>query len=297
MCVRVTLTLTTSTLPLLSPTHRYRLTLKHEDAALAAKFPSLDMDDTSALSLCKVSANTRLVWKDLGPQIGYRTVFYLEYLGPMLFVALYATCPTALWGAGAQPAGSPLFDLAAPSRMHWVAQWGLWAWMLHFLKREFETAFVHKFSRPTMPLSNLYKNCTYYWSFGAIIGWPLCSPNYAAPSETAAYAGAALFALAELGNLAIHLKLSGMRKVEGSTKRDVPTGFGFDLVACPNYTFEVLSWVGFSVMTGLPAAWAFTALGFYQMQEWAQKKHREYKKTHGKEYTSLDRKAIVPFVY
>ena len=74
----------------------------------------------------------------------------------MLFVALYATCPAALWGAGAQPAGSPLFDLAAPSRMHWVAQWGLWAWMLHFLKREFETAFVHKFSRPTMPLSNLY---------------------------------------------------------------------------------------------------------------------------------------------
>ena len=104
-------------------------------------------------------------------------------------------------------------------------------------------------------------------------------------------------ALAELGNLAIHLKLAGMRKVEGSTKRDVPTGFGFDLVACPNYTFEVLSWVGFSIMTGLPAAWAFTALGFYQMQEWAQKKHREYKKTYGKEYTSLDRKAIVPFVY
>ena len=75
VCGCVTLTLTSTTLPLLSPTHRYRLTLKHEDAALAARFPSLDMDDTSALSQCKVSANTRLVWKDLGPQIGYAYVF------------------------------------------------------------------------------------------------------------------------------------------------------------------------------------------------------------------------------
>jgi very-long-chain enoyl-CoA reductase len=149
-----------------------------------------------------------------------------------------------------------------------------------------------------MPLQNLFKNCTYYWSFGAIIGYPLCSSSYQPPSdERLVYAGLAIFLLAELGNLAIHVKLANMRPAEGSKKRDIPMGFGFDLVACPNYTFEVASWVGFSLMTGLWASWAFTALGFYQMQEWAQKKHSEYKKTYDKEYTKLGRKAIVPFVY
>lgn len=32
-------------------------------------------------------------------------------------------------------------------------------------------------------------------------------------------------------------------------KRDVPSGPLFALVSCPNYTAEVLSWVGFSIMT------------------------------------------------
>jgi very-long-chain enoyl-CoA reductase len=41
---------------------------------------------------------------------------------------------------------------------------------LHFIKREFETIFVHRFSRPTMPLNNLFKNCVYYWSFGMLFG-------------------------------------------------------------------------------------------------------------------------------
>ncbi len=67
-------------------------------------------------------------------------------------------------------------------------------------------------------------------------------------------------------------------------------------MACPNYTFEVLSWVGFSVMTGLLFSYAFTAVGLLQMTDWALKKHREYKRTYDKEYTSLRRKAIIPFI-
>ena len=38
-------------------------------------------------------------------------------------------------------------------------------WLAHFVKREAETLWVHRFSRPTMPRGNLVKNCAYYWAF------------------------------------------------------------------------------------------------------------------------------------
>lgn len=125
------------------------------------------------------------------------------------------------------------------------------------------------------------------------------------------------------GNLICHLMLSGMRPSEGSQQRSIPRGFLFDFVACPNYTFEVSSWVGFSIMTQVSSshrltpyvslhltryhactltlqlsfAYLFTLVGFLQMADWAQKKHKQYKVTYDTEYTKLRRKAIVPFLY
>ena len=58
---------------------------------------------------------------------------------------------------------------------------GVVAWIAHFVKRELETLFVHKFSRPTMPLFNLFKNSIYYWGFALAVGYPLCHPQYTAP--------------------------------------------------------------------------------------------------------------------
>jgi very-long-chain enoyl-CoA reductase len=226
-----------------------------------------------------------LDFKDLGPQIGYRTVFLVEYFGPMLFVGLYYFRPSLIFGAG-----------ASDKPYNWVALLGVYCWMAHFLKRELETILVHKFSRPTMPLSNLYKNCTYYWSFGAVIGYPLCSPSFVPPSTILVYAGLTLFLLCEAGNLICHIMLSNLRPAEGSLERPIPSGFLFDYVSCPNYTFEVLSWVGFSLMTQIPFAYAFTLLGFIQMADWAMKKHVGYEKQYEK-YKGLRRKAILPFIY
>jgi hypothetical protein len=131
--------------------------------------------DSDTLDLYEVKPNDSLEMKDLGPQIGYRTVFVIEYFGPMLFVLLYALRPAFVYGAAASSV--PYKRAALVGIACWVAAPPLpspttahLSQVIHFLKRELETFFVHKFSRPTMPLSNLFKNCAYYWSFGAIIG-------------------------------------------------------------------------------------------------------------------------------
>ncbi len=150
----------------------------------------LDDDSKSLVDDYHLGKGGEITFKDLGPQIGYRTVFlgniikpislivikklysylhpvlfYLvchivEYLGPMLFVAFYAIRPAFVYGDKAN---------ATPYKL--TAKVAIVCWIVHFMKRELETIFIHKFSRPTMPLSNLFKNCAYYWIFGAVIGY------------------------------------------------------------------------------------------------------------------------------
>ena len=50
------------------------------------------------LSQLNITDGTTITFKDIGPQIGYSTVFYTEYFGPMLFVALWALRPDFIYG-------------------------------------------------------------------------------------------------------------------------------------------------------------------------------------------------------
>jgi len=242
-------------------------------------------DDKKTLVEYGVTNGDTLSFKDLGPQIGYRTVFVVEYAGPIFIMLLYALRPSLIYGTQSKDVG-----------FNRVAQFALAFWLAHFIKRELETFFVHKFSRPTMPLNNLFKNCAYYWAFAAVIGYFVCHPSYVEPeSKTQVHIGAAIFVLSEIGNLICHIMLSNLRAEPGSTERKVPTGFLFNLVSCPNYTFEILAWVGFSIMTNLLFSYVFTIVGFVQMADWAIKKHKAYVKSN-ESYKKLGRKAIVPFV-
>ena len=79
-------------------------------------------------------------------------------------------------------------------------------------------------------------------------------PLYTSPSQTQVLIGAAIFFICELGNLSIHLALRNLRPA-GTTVRRIPQATGnpftalFNLVSCPNYTYEVGSWIGFTIMT------------------------------------------------
>jgi len=86
------------------------------------------------------------------------------------------------------------------------------------------------------------------------VAYHINHPLYTAPSLLQCYIGAAIFALCELGNLSIHLALRNLRPA-GTTVRKVPMPTGdpftmlFNFVSCPNYTYEISSWIGFTIMT------------------------------------------------
>ena len=67
------------------------------------------------------------------------------------------------------------------------------------------------------------------------------NPDYKTPemSTEVLYGMIGLWIFSELSNLKTHLILRDLRP-QGSTVRKVPKGYGFDLVACPNYFFEIL---------------------------------------------------------
>ncbi|XP_043480016.1 very-long-chain enoyl-CoA reductase [Leptopilina heterotoma] len=242
--------------------------------------------DTDTIKSLDLKAGAKLYMKDLGPQIGWNTVFLVEYAGPLIVYLWLYQRPWLFYGT-------------IDSKMHSVAHWAAVCWTVHYAKRLLETLFVHRFSHATMPIRNLFKNCSYYWLFAMYVAYHVNHPLFTPPSHMQFLIGATIFFLCECGNLSIHLALRNLRP-PGTTVRKIPVPNGnpftalFNLVSCPNYTYEVGSWLGFTIMTQcLPAA-LFAFAGAYQMTLWALGKHRLYKKEFS-DYPKC-RKAIIPVI-
>nr|XP_041567634.1 very-long-chain enoyl-CoA reductase isoform X2 [Taeniopygia guttata] len=215
------------------------------------------LKDEDVLQSLPVGTTATLYFRDLGAQISWVTVFLTEYAGPLLIYLLFYFRVPFLYGAR--------YDFTA-SR-HRVVHLACCCHSFHYVKRLLETLFVHRFSHGTMPLRNIFKNCTYYWGFAAWMAYYINHPLYTPPGSKA-------------------------RKIPYPTRN--PFTWLFLLVSCPNYTYEVGSWIGFTIMTQcLPVA-LFSLVGFVQMAIWAQGKHRSYLREF-RDYPPL-RSPIVPFL-
>ncbi|KAJ5935139.1 hypothetical protein N7466_004686 [Penicillium verhagenii] len=252
--------------------HRLRIT-KGSDRSAVPNAKDITIDDTGL-------RNSSIIHiKDLGPQIAWRTVFIIEYLGPLLIPALFLFPLRPLlyfnYDTLPDPSDTQLLVCALLT--------------LHFLKREFETVFVHRFSNATMPVRNIFKNSAHYWALaGFNIAYWVFRPDSAAASPdynpALTYAGLALFVFSELANLNAHYVLRNLRR-PGTTERGIPTGFGFNLVTCPNYMFEILAWLGVFLVSQLNlSVLIFTLVGGLQMWSWAWKKEKRYRKDFGDKY-------------
>lgn len=213
--------------------------------------------------------------KDLGPQIGWRTVFVVEYLGPLLI----------------HPLGyllRPYLYRSAPTQASTSQKILCLLICVHFLKRELETLFLHRFSANTMPIRNIFKNSFHYWILAGlnISAWAYGpnSPTAKEPNVVLLYGGLVAYAIGELGNLNAHLVLRGLRS-SGGRERGIPSGLGFSLVTCPNYMFEVIAWVGVCLVSQFSTSvLLFVIVSTGQMMLWAKKKERNYRNEFGEKY-------------
>jgi very-long-chain enoyl-CoA reductase len=248
--------------------HRIRVT-KGSDGSLVKNSDGVTIRSTGLLDQSTVYV------KDLGPQIAWRTVFIVEYLGPLLIHPLLYVL-------------RPYLYRSAPAQASYLQTLSCILVCIHFLKREFETVFVHRFSASTMPARNIFKNSAHYWILaGANIAAWIYSPSSPTAGEANAfllYAGLFAYTLGEVGNLYTHLVLRGLRS-SGGRERGIPHGFGFGSITCPNYTFEVLSWIGIYLISAL--SWSvllFAAVSTAQMMSWAKKKEKNYRREFGGKY-------------
>ncbi|KAJ5273407.1 hypothetical protein N7478_008532 [Penicillium angulare] len=253
--------------------HRLRIT-KGSDRSAVPNSKDITIDETGLRNSSVIHV------KDLGPQIAWRTVFIIEYLGPLLIPALFLfpLRPFLYFNYD-----KPLPD---PSDTQLLVCALL---TLHFLKREYETIFVHRFSNATMPARNIFKNSAHYWALaGFNIAYWVFRPNAGAASATPntalVYGGVALFVFSQLANLNAHFILRDLRR-PGTTERGIPSGFGFNIVTCPNYMFEILAWLGVFLVSQLNlSVLLFALVGGVQMWSWAWKKEKRYRKDFGEKY-------------
>mmetsp|Transcript_35896 Transcript_35896/g.32297 ORF Transcript_35896/g.32297 Transcript_35896/m.32297 type:complete len:327 (-) Transcript_35896:24-1004(-) len=237
-----------------------------------------------------------LTLKDLGPQVSWRTVFIVEYAGPMIIFLLN-------------------YLIASRKALNSIQEYALILIIIHYGKRELESCFLHVFSHDTMPFKRIFINSFHYWfTCGTCISVELYyfwkNPEY---SEAFQYLLIGLFCVFEFLNFMCHKTLKELRaKVEKEVKSDqygelkmrsargIPRGWGFDLVTCANYLWEVCVWTTFAIFVRCWSAYVFLLFSFYQMAEWALGKHRGLKKRfdgqEGRELYPKHRKAIIPFV-
>eukprot|EP00761_Pharyngomonas_kirbyi_P012315 gb/GECH01012342.1/.p1 GENE.gb/GECH01012342.1/~~gb/GECH01012342.1/.p1 ORF type:complete len:304 (+),score=39.89 gb/GECH01012342.1/:1-912(+) len=241
--------------------------------------------NSGTLSSHGINDGDSLIVKDLGPQVSYQTVFISEYAWPFIAYPIFYFFPNLFY--------------SQESEHHPFQMIALVCWSIHYAKRLLETVFVHRFSHATMPLINLPRNSSYYYIFAVYIAYYVNHPLFTPPPSLMHYIGLGIFVVGETCNLICHLMLRNLRPA-GSKVRKIPRGFLFEYVSCPNYTAEISSWIGFTLMTSsLPAA-LFTLAGCLPMTQWALKKHKNYRKEfdgkEGRELYPQNRRAIIPFL-
>lgn len=144
-----------SKVPKLSPS-RQRLSNVNKEAL---------KDDTAALSTLNINNGDILYIKDLGPQVSWTTVFLVEYAGPLLIHPFFYHLSSTIYRKH-----------FTHSNMQALAYTLI---LIHFVKRELETIFVHRFSNSTMPFINIFRNSAHYHLLsGLLIAVAIYGPWY-----------------------------------------------------------------------------------------------------------------------
>ncbi|XP_075785353.1 trans-2,3-enoyl-CoA reductase-like isoform X3 [Pelodiscus sinensis] len=249
------------------------------------------LKDSVSIQSLAVSSIITLYFTDLGQQVSWTTVFLTEYSGPLIIYLLFYIRLSNIYEE----------EESRESFRHPVVHLACFCHCLHYIRYLLETLFVHKISGGHTPLKNMLKGCAFYWGFTSWIAYYINHPQYTPPSfgNRQVIFAALAFLMCEAGNhfinvALVHLNHSG-NKASFPSPTYNPFTWLFTLVSCPNYTYEIGSWISFTVMTQTLPVGIFACLMAIQMSFWAQKKHRIYLKKYNS-YVSR-KTALIPFIF
>ncbi|GMY14552.1 very-long-chain enoyl-CoA reductase-like [Fagus crenata] len=203
------------------------------------------------------SDHLTVIFKDLGPQVSYRILFFWEYLGPLIIYPIFYYFPVYQF-----------FGYEGERVIHPVQTHAMYYWCFHYFKRIMETFFVHRFSHATSPLS---------MCFGIVHIFGLLAHSLHT-IDLQMKIGFGFGLICQIANFCCHLILKNLRSPGGSGGYQIPRGFLFNIVTCANYTTEIYQWLGFNIATQTVPGYVFLVVATFIMTNWALTKHRRLKK-------------------
>ena len=180
-------------------------------------------------------------------------------------------------------------------------------WDFHFLRRTFEVLFVHIYNR-RMPLIECVGAPIYYWVLALLNAQSISGTGFVITYIPLIVTGVIIFLIGEFGNAWCHLQLRFFRtkKQDKSfmsleTGHIMPHGNIFNYVSCPHYMFEIITWLGFFILTWTIPSALLLLLTVITLTVYGRKKHKAYVIEFDGE---LDRplypntrKALIPFLF
>lgn len=168
------------------------------------------------------------------------------------------------------------------------------AFTIHFFKRLLEVLFVHKYSGSMAMNSAITILSSYFIAFSSLIYIQHLTKGSTEPNIDLKYFGFIVFLVGIIGNFYHHFLLSKMRK-KGENGYKIPKGGLFSLVICPHYLFEIVTFLGFSLISQTLFSFSST-IGtlFYLMgrsyatRKWYLSKFEDFPR---------NVKALIPFVF
>ena len=225
--------------------------------------------------------------KNWGPKIGNKTAWVIMEAPAFLFM-LYYTLNFAFSGVETGNSKVVLFIMAG-------------FYLLHYFQRSFIFPLMMR-GKSTMPIAIMLMGLVFNTMNSYIIGewlyeyapagmsglsW-LWSPRF--------IIGAIIFAAGMGINLHSDHVIRNLRK-PGDTKHYIPRKGFYKYVTSANYFGEFTEWVGFAILTWSPAGLLFAVWTFANLGPRAKSLTEKYEKEFGEEYTKLNKKHIIPFIW
>ena len=222
-----------------------------------------------------------------GPKISNKVAWVLMEAPAFLFL-LYYTVRFALSGADTGNSKVVLYVMA-----------GLF--LLHYFQRSFIFPLLMR-GKSKMPVAVMLMGLVFNTLNAYMIGGWLFEMAPSGMYTTAWFhspqfiIGLLVFFLGMGINLHSDHVIRNLRK-PGDTKHYIPRKGFYKYVTSANYFGELTEWIGYAILTWSPAGVLFAAWTFANLGPRAKSLTEKYIEEFGEEYTSLNKKHIIPFIW